>query len=656
MSDKNSEEVLDLVDEPGGLNIYDDDDVRGVTAILSKKVVKAIIFVCGILVAAIPIYEVLFNAFPPAIQRPVHLLLMFTITLLLYPSGFFKNKKVESAINLLLVALVIMLAVWANRRWVPLYISPSPQPYEVVFAFLFIFIAFEATRRAIGLPMALIACCFVLYTFLGPYMPRLFAHAGFEPRDLVTHLVVGTEGMMGDIMAIGATQIVFFMLFAAFLKMSNATTLFMNFSKAIAGHRIGGPAKVAVVSSCVIGMVSGSASGNVATTGSVTIPLMISMGFKRHVAAAIEAVSSTAGQFMPPIMGAAAFVIAEYTGNTYWAICKAAFIPSFFYFAGMFVVVETIARRRGIKGMDRSELPPLKKSIINVIPLVLPISVLVLLLALLFSPQYSIIWSIITLIACSLFFRKTVHVGFKMVFKALALTGKIMIPITTSCACCGIIVGVMSLTGFGEKLAYGILTVANGNLFVGLCFTAVMCVIIGMGLPTLAAYVVLATLGVPALTQLGAPLLAAHMFVFYCAILSAITPPVCLAAFVGAGIAGANPLKVGFTSMAIAPFIYILPFMFVFFPGILMNGSILDIASNVFLLILTIFPVIAVSRRFWLMKLTIPELILFIAALLSLLVIKDYNLKMLCMLGFDVAGIALHVIRYYANRRKAVAA
>ena len=373
-------------------------------------------------------------------------------------------------------------------------------------------------------------------------------------------------------MSIGATQIVFFMLFAAFLRISNSTSLFMDFSKAIAGHKIGGPAKVAVVSSGFMGMVSGSASGNTATTGSITIPLMISMGFKKHVAAAIEAVSSTAGQFMPPIMGATAFVIAEYTGRTYWEICIAAFIPATVYFIAMFLVVDTQSRKRGLKGLDKSELPSIKDSTLKILPLILPLTALVVFLSLRFSPQYAIMMSLFVLIVvCAPI--KTQRLTPRLIMNALALTSKIMIPITTSCATCGLIVGVMSLTGFGERLAYGILTVANGNLMLGLIFTALMCVIIGMGLPTLAAYVVLAALGVPALTQLGAPLLAAHLFIFYCAIISANTPPVCLAAYVGAGIAGANPLKVGFTSMGIAPFIYILPFMFVFNSGLLMEGS-----------------------------------------------------------------------------------
>ena len=652
---KMSEEEIRKLEE-GTVNIYDDNDIRGVTSFFNKNVIKAIIFICGVLVAGMPVFEVLVTPFQHETQRPIHVFLMFTIIFMLYPSGFFKNRKIETIFNMILISFIIVFTVWARSRWVSmLYINPNPVQFEIVFSAIMILISIEATRRALGLPMGIIVACCLLFCFVGPWMPRAIAHAGAMPRDIVTHFVIGSEGMMGSIMSIGATQIVFFMLFAAFLRITNATSLFMNFSKAIAGDKIGGPAKVCVVSTAIVSMVTGSASGNVATTGSVTIPLMVSMGFKKRVAAAIEATSSTAGQFSPPIMGAAAFVIAEYTGNTYWSICKAAFLPSLFYFAGMFIVVEIIARRNGIKGLSKSELPPLKQSSIEVLPLVLPMTVLVGLLAMNFSPQFSIIWSIIALIVCSFFFRKNLKMNIKVIFKGLALTGKIMIPITTACVCSGLIVGSMTFSGLGDKLAHGILTVANGNLFVGLLFTAVMCLIIGLGLPTLAAYVVLATLGVPALTQLGAPLLAAHMFVFYCAILSAITPPVCLACFVAGGIAGEHPLKVSFTSVGMAPFIYVLPFLFVFFPGLLINDiPLLTIGHHVLILILFIFPIIMISRRYWLNKLTIVETLLFLAAIASLFAFKDYNV--IAMLAFNVAAATMHVFRYYKNNKVSVMA
>lgn len=643
---------LEELEKENGINIYDDDDFKGVTAFFKHDWIKKFLFVIGVIAIGIPVFEIFAFAFPPAIQRPVHIMLMYTIVFMVYPSGFFKNAKIETVFNLSLITLIIAICVWARLRWVPLYIYPEPQTYEVIFTFCFLALTFEAIRRTIGLAMSIIGGIFLAYCFLGPYMPRAFAHVGFAPSDLVTQLVIGTEGMLGDLMSTGCTQIVFFMLFASFLKISNATNLFMDFSKALAGHLTGGPAKVAVVSSGFMGMLSGSSSGNVATTGSVTIPLMISMGFKRHVAAAIEACASTAGQFMPPIMGAAAFVIAEYTGNTYWAICIAAFIPSVLYFICMFVVVDVRSRKAGMTGLPKSELPDLKESTKKIIPLLIPITCLVILLALQFSTQYAVMIAIVALVVSYLPFKEK-RVGFKKILKAMALASKIMIPITTSCAGCGLIVGIMSLTGFGERLAYGILTVANGNLLIGLLFTALMCVILGMGLPTLAAYIVLAALGVPALVQLGAPLVAAHLFVFYFAILSAITPPVCLSAYVGAGIAGANPLKVGVTSMTLAPFIYVLPFMFVFWPGLLFNAPILDVIRDTVEFFIFMFPVIIIPQRFWLTKLSLVEILIFLLVPVSFFIVGGGNPAFLVMMGLTVLGVVLHVMRFKKEKRTA---
>lgn len=646
MADTPKIDLKDLEKEMG-IDIYDDDDFQGVTCFFKHDWIKKFLFIIGVIVIGIPVFEIFVFAFPPAIQRPVHIMLMYTIVFIVYPSKFFKNKAAETIFNLFLIAVTVAVCIWANLRWVPLYLKPSPYLYETVLTFCFLFLTFEATRRAIGPAMSIIAAVFLLYCFVGPYLPRFFAHVGFVPSDLVTQVAVGTEGMLGDLMSIGCTQIVFFMLFASFLKISEATNLFMDFSKSIAGHLTGGPAKVAVVSSGFMGMLSGSASGNVATTGSVTIPLMISMGFKRHVAAAIEACASTAGQFMPPIMGATAFIIAEYTGNSYWAICIAAFLPSLLYFVFMFLVVDIRSRKAGMKGLDRSELPDFKESAKRVIPLLIPIICLVIFLALQYSTQYAVMISLLGLVLCYLPFKEK-RIGIKKIFKAMALASKVMIPITTSCASCGLIVGIMSLTGFGERLAYGILAVANGNLFIGLLFTALMCVILGMGLPTLSAYVVLAALGVPALVQLGAPVLAAHLFVFYFAILSAITPPVCLSAYVGAGIAGAKPFKVGVTAMTMAPFIYILPFMFVFFPGLLFEGPILTILKDVFEFILFIFPMVVIPQRFWFTKLSFVEIILFVLSLVSFFAVRDY--AFVFMVCFTAAGAFIHLIRYFKEK------
>ncbi len=621
-------------------DIYQEEDIGGIK--FNFPAVQKAAIIIGIIVTGLSIYEVFFGNFEPALQRPLHILLMCSLTFITMSSNLFHNKKIESWFNILLIALTVSSCIWASLNWKKLYFNPNLDIAGIFFGAVCILLVLEATRRAVGLPMTVIGLFFVLYALLGPYLPVFFAHGGFSIKDIIVHLVVGTEGMMGLLLSISVNQIIFFMLFAAFLIISNSTNLFMEFSKAIAGQYHGGPAKVAVVSSGLMGMVSGSASGNVATTGSITIPLMISMGFKNHVAGAIEAVASTAGQFMPPIMGAAAFIIAEYTGNTYGKICLAALIPSLIYFLSMFLVVDLQARKRGLKGLPKDQLPGKMSSFKKIIPLIIPLVILVFYLALQYSVQFSILLSLAALILIAIP-SKVIKIGIREILMAFSLAGKLLIPIATSCATAGIIVGIMSLTGLGEKLSYGILTVANGNLFIGLLFTAMMSIIIGMGLPTLGAYVVLAALGAPALVQLGSSLLGAHLFIFYFAILSAITPPVSLAAFVAAGIAKANPMKVGYTSVILAPFIYIIPFMFVYNPGILMEGDGITILTGITKIFLIIFPIALLSRLFWLIRLNIIEILLAVGSIISILFFKNTGIFVSMIL--QSALIVMHLLR-----------
>jgi len=625
------------------VNVYDDNDIQGLPPLGGWS--SRLVFWVGFLVSALSVYELLIGNFEPALQRPLHVFLMGTLTVMVYPSRFFAARSgKEGVFNLLMIALLFASCLWALLNWTPLYIDPYPTTFGVVMGILAIVMVLEITRRSVGMPMVIIAICMLLYCFVGPYLPRFMAHPGFSLDNVVVHTVVGTEGMMGLLLSISVNQIIFFMMFAAFLIMSNSTNLFMDLAKSIAGGYAGGPAKVAVVSSGFMGMVSGSASGNTATTGAVTIPLMKQMGFAPHIAAAIEAVSSTAGQFMPPIMGASAFVIAEYIGISYWAVCVAAAFPALTYFIGMYVVVDVQAKIDGLKGLPKSQLPPIWKSFKATVPLLIPLTVLVILLTYMYSPQWAIIWSIIVLIGVALFIKDQ-RMGIPKIIKGLSLTAKILIPIATSCATAGIIVGVMSLTGLGNQLSYWIISVAHGKLLYGLLFTAFVSVILGMGIPTLGAYVVLATIGAPALEQLGAPLIGAHLFIFYFACLSAITPPVALAAFVGAGIAGANPMKTGFTAMRLGIIKYIIPFMFVYRPGCLLQESWTVNLFHMTEMLLLVIPVSVLTQKgYWLTKCTWWEVILFISAVVAIFPTKLWTFPL--AVGLEALAIILHLIRY----------
>jgi TRAP transporter 4TM/12TM fusion protein len=630
------------IDNRYKVDIYDDNSFKGLPDF--GGITKKIIFIIGILVSCLSIYEAIFGNFEPALQRPLHVFLMCTLTFIMYPSKFFKpSGRAECIVNIVFIGLLFAATYWAHDQWTPLYIDPYPSTFGVFMGMLCIALVLEATRRAVGVSMAIIGMIMLLYCFVGPYLPDFLAHPGFSLENVVVHTVVGTEGIMGLLLSISVNQIIFFMMFAAFLVVSNSTSIFMNFAKALAGGYSGGPAKVAVVASGFMGMISGSASGNTATTGAITIPLMISMGFKRHIAAAIESVSSTAGQFMPPIMGASAFIIAEYTGQSYWGVCKAAFFPALVYFIAMFFVVDIEARMRNLRGLPKSELPPLGSSFKLTLPLGFPLMVLVVLLMLRYSPQWAILNSLLVLAVVCLPI-KTQRMGLGKIVRGLMLTSKILIPIATSCATCGLIVGVMSLTGLGNRLSYMIITIAHGQLLYGLLFTMVVSIFIGMGLPTLGAYVVLATLGAPALNQLGAPLMGAHLFIFYFAAISAITPPVCLAAYVGAGIAGADPMKVGLHAVRIGLIKYIIPYMFVFRPGIMLDGSMTEIFINLTELCLVILPISVLVQRYWLQKINWIEGLFFIA---SIVLIFPLSLQTLFMaVVCQAVAIGLHILRY----------
>lgn len=652
---KRSESFADTATKVVGVeesvNVYDDKDIQGLPPLGGWS--SKFVFWIGCLVSALSIYELLIGNFEPAIQRPLHVFLMGTLTVMVYPSRFFQPRSTkEGFFNLLLIALLFASCLWVMLNWTPLYIDPYPSDFGVFVGILAIVLVLEVTRRSVGIPMVIIAICMLLYCFVGPYLPRFMAHPGFSLDNVVVHTVVGTEGMMGLLLSISVNQIIFFMMFASFLIISNSTNIFMDLAKALAGGYAGGPAKVAVVSSGMMGMVSGSASGNVATTGAITIPLMKQMGFAPHIAAAIEAVSSTAGQFMPPIMGASAFVIAEYIGVSYWTVCLAAAFPALTYFIAMYVVVDVQARIDGLKGLPKSELPSLGTAFKKTVPLLVPLIVLVILLTYMYSPQWAIIWSIIVLLGVTLFIKEQ-RPNIQKVIKGLALTAKILIPIATSCATSGIIVGVMSLTGLGNQLSYWIIAVAHGKLIFGLLFTACVSLILGMGIPTLGAYVVLATIGAPALEQLGAPIMGAHLFIFYFACLSAITPPVALAAFVGAGLAGANPMKVAWTAVRIGIIKFIIPFMFVFRPGCLFQESWdVNLFHMVEMLLLVIPVSVLTQKGFWLIKCTKIEVLLLSATIIAIFPTVFWTFPI--AVGLEVVAIILHLLRFQKFRKEGI--
>ncbi len=427
----------------------------------------------------------------------------------------------------------------------------------------------EVTRRLAGLALVLIAAIFVLYSFVGPWLPGVLQHRGYSASRFFTYIYTD-QGILGPTTAISSTYIILFVAFAAFLQASRVGEYFVNFAFAAAGGQRGGPAKVAVFGSGLMGMINGTSAGNVVATGSLTIPLMKRVGYKPQTAAAVEAAASSGGQILPPIMGAGAFIMAEITGIPYSEIVIAAIIPALLYFASVFFNVDLYAQKYGMKGLPRSELPQFRK-LAKQVYLFLPI---VILIAALFM-GYSVIraGTLAMGAAAVVSWFTPYRMGPKAILFALEIAAKMSLQLVAVCAAAGIIVGVIALTGVGTRFSSLLLGLADQNQMVALFFAMIVSIILGMGMPTTAAYAVAASVIAPGLIQMGIQPLTAHFFIFYFAVMSAITPPVALAAYAGAAIAQSDPMKTSVESFKMGLAAFVVPFMFFTSPALLMQGT-----------------------------------------------------------------------------------
>ena len=410
----------------------------------------------------------------------------------------------------------------------------------------------------------------LLYGVFGPYMP-IFAHAGFSWSRLATETFFTSSSIFGTPVQVSSTFIYLFLFFGVVLVKTNIGQFFNDLAFGATGTFTGGTAKAAVTASGLQGMISGSSVANTVTSGSFTIPMMKRSGFRPEFAGAAEASASTGGQIMPPLMGAAAFIMADYTGIPYNEIILIGIIPAILYFSGVFMGTHFEARKQGILGVSRDQLPALG-GLLKKIDLLLPLVVIIGMLLSGFSPQNSALYGIGSAFLVSLT-RRSTRMSLKETGKLLENGARAALPVIAAVACAGIIAGIVTKTGLGGKLAGGILDLALGNFFLVMFFTMIACIILGMGLPTTANYVVTATVAAPILVQFDVPLIAAHFFVFYFGIVADITPPVCLAAYAGAGIAGSNPMRTGVTAVKLAIAAFIIPYIFVTNPVLLLEGA-----------------------------------------------------------------------------------
>ena len=441
--------------------------------------------------------------------------------------------------------------------------------FDFSIAFIGTLLLFEAARRVVGWPMLTVALFFMFYAFAGPYMPGILAHRGVGVQEMFDHLFFTTEGIFGTPLGVSSTFIYLFILFGSYLEATGLGKLFIDLANAVAGWAAGGPAKVAVLSSGLMGTVSGSSVANVAGTGAFTIPMMKKLGYRPAFAGAVEAAASTGGQLMPPVMGAAAFLMAEFVGVPYIEVVKAAVIPALLYYIGVWIGVHYEAKKFGLKGTPRDQLPKFGKLFMEKGHLILPLAIIVYLLVSGYTPMRAALWAIGLTLICSCL-RKSTRISFGDVVKGLIEGSKGVLGVLIACATAGVIIGVVTKTGVGLKLATALLDLAGGHLLPAMFFTMITSLILGMGVPTTANYVITSTIAAPALVQMDVPVLAAHMFAFYFGIVADVTPPVALAAYAGAGISGADPMKTGGAGAKLAIAAFIVPYIFVLAPELLM--------------------------------------------------------------------------------------
>lgn len=520
------------------------------------------------------IYTGIFGTLDAMIQRCIHLSFGLCLVYLLCPTKkeWIKDGKFHWLdVGLAILAMVPPVYILVNYQQLILR-AGTVTPLDTVIGTLGIVMVIEAARRIVGLPIVIVVLCFLGFGFFGPYMPGPLAHRGLSLQQMVGHLFFTTEGVFGIPLGVSSTFIFLFILFGAFLEKTGLGKFFIDIANAIAGWASGGPAKVAILSSALQGTISGSSVANVVGSGSFTIPMMKKLGYHKNFAGAVEAAASTGGQLMPPIMGAAAFLMAEFVGIPYMEVVKAAVVPAILYFLGVFLGVHFEAKKHHLEGTPRSELPLWGKIMKEEGHLAIPLIAIIGLLASGYTPMKAALAGIFISIATAML-RKNTRMSFYDIVDGLIKGARGALGVLVACAAAGMIIGVVTKTGVGLKLASALVTVAAGNFMLLLFCTMLTSLILGMGVPTTANYVITSTIAAPALIQLGVPTLAAHMFVFYFGIIADITPPVALAAYAGSAISGGDPLKTGVNASKLGIAAFIIPYVFVLSPQLLGIGA-----------------------------------------------------------------------------------
>ncbi|MGD1818549.1 MAG: TRAP transporter permease [Pleomorphochaeta sp.] len=601
---------------------------------------KMLLLILASFVCLFHIYITVSTAIGVMQVRVIH---VFSLMLVWYLSKFINTKKkVFKVVDLLLMIAIIALFTYFMIGTVPNALREKGvwgiNFLDVIAGAILILFVLEVSRESIGLALPIIAVVFLIYAFIGPYLPNVIAHRGYNLEYITNYISWTNEGIYGVPVGASVSFVVLYIIFGELLDKFGAGKFFIDIAYALTGKMKGGPAEAAVLSSAMMGSINGSAVANVVTTGTFTIPLMKKVGYKKEYAGAVEAVASTGGQILPPVMGVAAFVMADLTGIPYSHIVLAGIIPGLLYYISLGSAVYFEAGRLGIEAEKNEKLLRVKAILKEGYYYFIPIIILVFcLLVLKLSASYSGFFAILSILAIGI-----VKIGivdhrfpFKELKEASLHAAKSAVPVAIACASAGIVIGIVSMTGLGVRFAQIVFDVSNGNLFLMLLMTMIACIILGMGLPSTAAYVIAATVAAPALLKAGISPIASNLFVFYFAIISFITPPVAMSAYAASGIADSDAMKTGVQAFKLGIAGFIIPFMFVYYPGLLIvDTSFLASISSLIIALLAVV-MIAIAFEGWLGKNLSLPIRLLLASVAIIMIIPN--------IIFNIVGIVISV-------------
>ncbi len=624
-------------------------DKESATRKFASPRMKRFFFGACLLVSCYHLYTAAFGPPVTLVHRSLHVAMILALGFLMYPAGKKSDLTKPSILDWILAALSFAAPVYIYTDYLGVVErAGNPNDADLAMATLLVVLVLECARRVTGNALTILSVVFIIYGLYGREFPGMFMHRGYDWASLSNHFFANTEGIYGTSVSVAASYIFLFILFGAVMSKCGMGQFFNDIALALAGHSKGGPAKVSVIASGFLGSINGSAVANVVTTGAFTIPLMKKTGYSKEFAGAVEAAASVGGQLLPPIMGAAAFIMAEMISVQYSTIITWAAIPALLYYLSIVLQVHLRASKDGLVGLPKDQLPKTGDVMKRRSHLLIPV---VFLLYMLFFSGTTVIFSAVMTILVTIvvsMFRAETRMTFSTFLDALADGAKQTVSVAVACACVGIIIGVCSKTGFGLTMANTIIALGSTSLLFTLFFTMITCMILGMGLPSIPAYIITATIAAPALAKLGIPAGAAHMFSFYYAMFANLTPPVALASFAAAGLSGGNPMKTGVASVKLAIAGFIVPFMFVYAPQLMLIDTTLTegawVAASacvgVFLIAVAVEGFLFAPMAAWLRL---------IAAAGSLLLIKPG-------METDAVGLGVLLLVLFLQKKKAAAA